>query len=134
LPHPVFVDVLEEVFPWNVLAALNDPGQPAVAQRDLMSLAALAAELEPDTGAGHLHVAVAQGGEPGRAIGPGILVVADSDAGTVEQPDHSGKDLFSWQPWLAQIALYPAAQPWQRFAEGENPAELGFVSFLPDAG
>ena len=99
-----------------------------------MHLAALAAELEAEVGAGDLDVAVLESGESEGAVGLGVLVVAHPDAGALEQPDHRGKNLFAGKSREAEVALQPRPDLRQRLAEAQHSAELGLVPDLPPLG
>src|SRR5437763_6712051 len=60
----------------------------------------------------------------------GILVVADPDAGQLEETDHGREDLLPRQAGTAQVLLDPLPEPGQCLAERQHAAEFGFVAYL----
>jgi hypothetical protein len=95
LSHAVLGDVLEQLVARQLLAAANDACQPLIANADLVLLAALAREAKPQLRAVDVHVPRAHGREPERAVGPRILLVADTDQRRLQQPHDGGQDLFA---------------------------------------
>ena len=81
----VLVEVLEELLPRQVLAALDDAREARVGDRDAVLDAALAAEAEAQRRAVDLHVPAAQRGEAEGVVLARVLVVADADQRPVEQ-------------------------------------------------
>jgi hypothetical protein len=57
------VDVLKQILPRQILAALDDTSEPGVVQHDIVSLAALSDESESHFGAANACMTVAQGRE-----------------------------------------------------------------------
>ena len=106
----VVVDVLEELLAGQVLAAPDDRRQPAVAQADLVLLAGLAAEPEPDRGPVDRGVAVLERRQAERPVEPRVLVVADPDERQLEQPDDRRQDLLARQPGPGQVARRSASR------------------------
>jgi hypothetical protein len=69
-----------------------------VVERDAVELAALATELELHARAAHLHVAVAHRGEPERVVLLRVALVADADAGALEELHDERQRLLPRQP------------------------------------
>ena len=77
--------ILEQLLPRQIAARLDDAGEPAIVEVDLVLDAALAAERERHLAAAHLDVAVPQRRQAERTILAGVLVVADADQRLLEQ-------------------------------------------------
>ncbi|HET9463974.1 MAG TPA: hypothetical protein VFO71_00450, partial [Gemmatimonadales bacterium] len=75
-------------------------------------------------------MAIPQGGEPKRTVRAGVLVIADPDAGTIEQLYHRGQDLVTREPRPAEVALHPLADAGKNLGECQDTAELGLVPRL----
>ena len=133
LPLPVRILELEELFPGQVLALLDDARQPLVGDRQVVFHAALAAEGKAQHRARDLHVPVAQRSQPERPVLPRVFVVADPDQRLVEQKHHGGEDLPAAQVVPAQVALHPLAQERKDLAELEHAPELRLVAHFPVA-
>ncbi len=124
------VEILEQLVPRQVLAALDDARKPRILQRDAVLDAALAAEGEAQHLAVDAHVAPAQRGEAEGVVLARVLVVADADQRAVEQPHHGGEELAPRMVRRAQVALDALAQQRQHLAELEHVAELRVVARL----
>ncbi len=121
------VEELEQLLARQVLAALNDPGQPPVDEGHRVADAALAPEGEPHLVAFDPYVPFSEGREAEGLVVAGVLVVADPDQGLVEQAHHRRENLASSQVGSAKIPLHLFADAGQQLTEFENPAELGLV-------
>ena len=80
---------------------------------------AFAAELESQLAAADPDVPVTQRGEAERAVGAGVLLVADPDQGALQEPHQRRQHLLPRQAGLAQILGNAAADP--RQAARRNP-------------
>src|SRR5438270_12647744 len=89
--------MLEELLAGEVLAFLDDPDQAPVADLHQVRLAALAPKVKPYRRPVHVDVAVAERGQPERAVLFAVLVIAHPDARFLEQA-YNGVE-------------YPAARP-----------------------
>ncbi|MNZ28836.1 hypothetical protein D3C78_460760 [compost metagenome] len=112
--------ILKQVLAGQVHAALDQIGQATIAQGYLMFDSALAAKAEAYGAALDLDVAVAQGGQAEGVVVAGILTVANTDQGGVEQADHQGHDFFPVQSWARQLAVQLLAQFRQCIGEGQH--------------
>src|SRR5690606_14903075 len=115
---PFIIQILAQVLSGQFPAAAQDASQPGKAQRKLLLDAALAAELEADTVAAHLHVPSAQRSQTIGAILPGIGLVADAYPGLVQQQYHRGYHPIPAQPRVPETPIQLAAHPWRASAEG----------------
>ena len=130
----VAVDILEEVLAGQVLAAFDDPRRGCVGDRQGALDAALPLEAHLHGAAGHLGMAVAQGGRAVALILLGIGLVADADAADVEQADHGRDHGVAAQRALPEIGLDPLPELRQRLAKA--PAAIIFrrLLLLAEAG
>src|SRR5690606_40727964 len=83
--------VAEEPLSRQLLAAQQDPREPAVVEPELDELAGLGLELEPDPVALDRRVPALQRREAHRAVLLEVAAIADSDAGEVEELRGSGE-------------------------------------------
>ncbi len=98
-----------------------------------MELAALAAELELDAIAAHLHVAVLHRGEAEGVVLLGVALVADADAGALEELHEERQHLAPWQARRRDVGAHVAADTRQRFRELEQVIELVRIAQHPVA-
>src|SRR5581483_2168428 len=122
------VEILEQLVARQIAAVAHDPGEPAVGHLDLVALAGLAAEIEAHREAGNLDMTVAQRGQAERAVGLGILAVADPDMRGLEQPHDRGQHLLARQAGPPQIAIDRAPDARQGLGEGDQALELVAVA------
>ncbi len=127
------VEVLEEHVTGQGVALGHDGGQPAVADRHHVVLAALAPEAEVDHVAGDGDVPVAQRGQAERAVRLRVLLVPDADQRRLEQADQRGQHLLARQARGAQVPCHPPPDAGQGEGKGEHAVELGRVAHLAEA-
>ncbi|MNJ51375.1 hypothetical protein D3C77_466770 [compost metagenome] len=106
----LFILILEQVLAGQVHAALDQVGQAPVAQGHLVLDAALATKAKADGDALNLDVAVTQGGQAEGIVVAGVLAIADSDQGGVEQAHDQGHDFLPVHAGARQVAVQLAAQ------------------------
>src|SRR5690606_8119370 len=75
-------------------------------------------------------VIVEQGRQSIGAVLAGVLVVADADAGALQQADDRGDDLRAGQPGASELAFDRAPDHRQGRREGRHALELGLVAHL----
>jgi len=98
-----------------------------------VELAALAAELEFDAPAAHLHVPVAHGGQAEGIVLLGVALVADADAGPLEQLHDERQHLAARQSRKPHVGAHLAANARQGVRElGEELEGLCHISELSD--
>ena len=114
---PALVEVLEQLVAGQVAHAPHDRRELAVAQRDSVLHAALAAEAEPHRRAVHAHLARAQRGEAEGVVGARVLLVADADARGLEQAHDGGEHLVARQAGEREVLADAAADARQRLAK-----------------
>ena len=124
----VVVEVLEELLAGQVLRALDDAGDAAVADLQHPLLARLALEPEAQARSLDADVPVAEGGEAEALVVAGVGGVADADQRGVEQPDDGGDHLLAPEPAAAEIGLDGAAQPRQRAGEVDQVGVFHLVA------
>src|SRR6185295_19484325 len=76
--------ILEQLLTGEVLAFLDDFGDPAIMQRDVVLLLALAAETQANRIAMNIGVTNTQGRQPERLVGLGVFFVPNSYAGLIQ--------------------------------------------------
>src|SRR3954469_12095317 len=101
--------VLEQLLTRQVLAAANDGRQSFAVNCHVEVVRRLAFERHPDSRAAHHDVTVAERGEAERLVGAGVLGVADSQAGDVEQADDGRHDAIVIEVISAKVAIDPPA-------------------------
>ncbi len=124
VPEPVRVLVLEQLLAGQLVAGAHDAREPPVAGRDLVDLAALAAELEGDRAAVDLDVAVAHRGQAEALVVAGVLRVADADQRGLEQAHDGRQHLLARQAAAPEVGLDARADRRQRAAEHQHAVEL----------
>ena len=128
----VFILVLEEFLPRQLLAAPHHAGYARVAQFRLLPHAAFAAKAQAKLAALELCVARSQRGEAVRAVGGGVFLVAHAQVGGVEQSHQRREYQCAFQGLAAavrrQVARHPAADPGQRPAKRQHVFELALVA------
>ena len=127
-------EVLEQLVPRQVLAALDDAREARVGKRDAVLDPALAAEGEAEQLSVDAHMPAAQRGEPVGLVLAHVLVVADADQGLVEQRHHGGEELAPRMVRRTQVALDALAQARQHLAELQHVAELRVIARLAVGG
>ena len=127
------VEVLEQLAARQFLAAPDDAREARIAERDVVELARLALEAEPDRRAGDSRVAVAQRRQAERLVVARVLVVADADQRLLEELHHGRHDLRARQAGRRDVGVGPAAQRRQRRGEIEDAVVLRFVADLAPA-
>src|SRR4051794_8356712 len=130
----VRVEVLEQLVPRQVLAALDDARKARLLERDAVLDAALAAKSKGKTLAVDAHVPAAQRGEAEGLVLARVLVVAHADERAIQQPHHRGKELAARMVRGAQIVLDAIAQQRQHLAELEHMPELRVVARVAVGG
>src|SRR5262249_27459223 len=118
------IEVLEELLTGQLAALLDDACEPAIVDADRMPNTALAAKLEPQRGATHLHVAVAACRQPERSILSSVLLVADTNEALLEQLHDGREHLAPRQPRLCEVDARPASNQRQRAGELLHAIEL----------
>jgi len=98
------LDVLEQLVSRKVEAAPQNPREPAVGERHVVLAARLAAKAQADAIAGHLDVACAKRREPEAAVVAAIALLTDAHERPIEEPDHRGQNLASWQARRREVA------------------------------
>ena len=73
----------------------------------------------------------ARGGLPGRAVGVGVVVVADPEVAEVEQADGNGRRAFQRHPVPGKVTADPAPGPRQVDGGRGHSVELRLVAVLP---
>ena len=119
---------LEQLVAGDVAAGLDQPRQPPVADRQLLLLAALADEREPDLGTVEGDVLVADRRKPVGAVLSRVRGVADADQRLVEQADAQREHAFAAEAGCAQVRLDAGAEARQHLPEADHPAELDPVA------
>ena len=100
----LFVHVLKQALPGQLMAAPHQLDQTLVVDCNLVIGATLAAESEKQPAVAYeLHVAILQCREAVAVVVARILVVADSKPGRVEQADDDGEHFFSRQAGQREI-------------------------------
>src|SRR6185436_8387470 len=117
----------------QVAHVAHDAGQLAVAQRDAMVHAALAAELEEQRRALHSDLARAQRGKAKGIVGARVFLVAHANARGLEQPHDRGEHLVAGQTGQRQVLVDAATDARQRLGEGEHATVLGLVAYFAPA-
>src|SRR3546814_18981175 len=107
----LLVDVLEQLLTGDVLARLDDPREPPVAQFDLLALAALRPKLEDQFRAVDVDMPVPPRGQAEGAVVAGVFVVADADQRRIEQANDRGEDLFARPAGAGHLLLTLLAYP-----------------------
>jgi hypothetical protein len=130
----IVVEVLQQVLAGQLLAAGDDPRQPPVAEVDLVRLAALAREPEPDPRPVDARVPVAEGGQPERLVEPRILLVPHPDQRQLQEPDDRRQDLLARQSGSAEIRVDTLADGRQQAGERDHPVELRALAMLAVGG
>jgi len=126
------VHVLEELLPRQVADAPDHAREPGIVDGDAVELAALAAELELDARAVHLHVPVAHRREAEGVVLLGVALVADADAGALEQPNDERQHLAARQSLQRHVGAHLAAHARQHARELGKMVELvGVAHFTP---
>ena len=82
----------------------------------------------------NVDVTIAQRREAEALVVAGVFVVADANAGGIEQADHDGEHLLARQTWQCQVALQDAPQLGELLAEGHHTAECCAVAKLAPVG
>ena len=109
----------------EVLTLGDQTGEPSVLQHDRVRPAALADESERDAGAVDARLTRPQRGQAVGAVGPSVGLVADADAGAVEEVDHQrGLASFGRTP-IHEVVCDRRPQPRERRAEQHQLVELG---------
>ena len=114
----------------DILALLDDAGQLAVAQVDLVLHAGLAVEVERDRRALDVDVAVAHRGQPVRFVLFRVLVVADADQRRFQQVHDRRDDLLLRQSALVQVLIDPLTDFRQRLPELDHVLVLRLFADL----
>jgi hypothetical protein len=129
----VVVDELEQMLARNLLAAAHNFRYPLVVDEDFVLDSALAAEVQHGAAVPYeAHMAVSQCRKTETLVVPGVLGVADSNPGGVQQTNHDSKDFFPRQARQCQIALQIAPQLRQALAERHHARKLRAVAqFAP---
>ena len=130
----VFVDVLEQVLPGQLLAAPDERREAPVDQLALLGPAALAPKPEPNGRARHLRVPVAQRRDPERAIEARVLRVADAQARHLEERDDGREDLLARQAGPAKVLPDAAPDPRKQLGEADEARELAAVASGAETG
>src|SRR5207237_10666218 len=100
----IFVHVLKEALPGQLMAAPHQLDQALIVECNLVIGATLAAESEKQPAVAYeLYVTVLQCREAVAVVVARILVVADSKPGRVEQADDDGEHFFSRQAGQREI-------------------------------
>ena len=125
----VVVDVLEQLLAGQLLAAPHDArraGDRAGPTSWIMPVLPRNRKrtFEPST---H-RVAVLQRRQPEGPVQPGVLVVADSDQGELEQPDDGREHLLARQPGPSEVARHTRPDGGRARREREHPLELRLVA------
>src|ERR1700754_3301411 len=123
------VQILEKPLTGQVLAFASGLHQPAVVERHVTPLAALAAKVELDATLSRGDVAGAQGGQAEGVVFLRVSVVTHADHGLFEQAHHEREHLVAGQAGQGEILAQASAQAWQRFAEFQDPFELVTVAY-----
>jgi len=129
-----FVLVLEQVLAGHRLATPHDLGDARVLERDLVDHAALAAKAQPQRAPADSRMAIAQGRQPVRVVGPRIFIVTDAHERRVEQPHQRRKHRLARRlgyHGLGQISCHPTTNARQGGAELEHPLELVCIAGEP---
>ena len=101
------IAVFEQVLAGKVLQRAHGPRQPLVANAHPVVLAALAAKLEGQGRAVHLQMPLVQGGQAEAAVLTGVLGVADTDQGDLQQAHGGGQHLVAARSASRQIVVDP---------------------------
>ncbi len=128
------VDVLEEFLARQIDTAPDDARQARVRHRNVMLDAALAAKVKPHRVAAHLHVPVAQRGEPVRPVLARVSRIAHANQRHVQQVDHGGQHLVARQARCRQLRGHRLAYARQRCSERQQPAVLVRIAEGPPVG
>ena len=124
----IVVDELEEVLAGEFLAALDDVGQPAVLQAQMMIDAVLATEVELDAAAIDPGVPVAQCGEAETLVVARIFFVADTGERLLQQLDESSQYPPALETSEGEVLVDLGADLGQDTPEDHHPAILRLVA------
>src|SRR3546814_2673514 len=124
----LLVDVLEQLLTGDVLARLDDPREPPVAQFDLLALAALRPKLEDQFRAVDVDMPVPHRGQAEGAVVAGVFVVADADQRRLEQANDRGEDLFARQAGAGHV-LRHALRSEEQTSELQSLMRISYAGF-----
>ncbi len=133
MERSLWIDVLEQLIPWEILAAPHDLSQALVDELDVVLLTALAAETEADVRALHTNVPVTQCGEAERTIGSHVFLVPDARQGALQQAHDGSQDFGSRQTGKAKVEGHAPANLGQRAGKGGQDLVFGRIAHLPPA-
>ncbi len=111
---------------------MDDAGDRRVGDGDVELVRRLAGELQPHPLAARGRVAVAQGGQPVRAVRRDVLLVAHAQRRRVEQAHHGGHDAVVAQAAFGEVALHRSAQAGEVQPELAQVVELGRLAFVAE--
>src|ERR1051326_4864490 len=129
----VIVDILEELVPRQIPAALDEPRQTSIADPALVPHPAFAAKRETYRIASDGGMPIAQRGQPKAVVGLRIFAVADAKERELEQSDDSGEHALALRSAPAQMGVDALPDTRQHTAEHPHPVEFGFVPRLAPA-
>src|SRR4051812_19710378 len=130
----VVVDVLEQFVAGEIAAGLDDLREARVVELDGVRDAALAAEFEAHLAAADLGVPIAHRRQSDRAVGAGVLFVADANQRLLEELHRGGEDLLARQPLLPHVSRSAPADLAERLGERRQAAVLHVVTHLAELG
>ncbi|KDS78488.1 hypothetical protein KM22_02772 [Bordetella bronchiseptica KM22] len=130
----VLVQVMEQLLPGQVQAALDHARDAAVAYGDIVRHAALAGEAQAQPAALQPGMAARDGGQAERAVLARVRAAADPRQRGFEQAHHRGGDLVRRQAAAGQVARHAAPDARQGAAELAQLAVLGRVAPGPPVG
>ena len=128
----IVVQIFEELFPAQLLAALDDASNALVGNGYRVLNAALSLELEPHLVSDDGDVPSAERGKAEGFVGFPVFVRADTNEGCFQQPDDGGHDLVAREAGQRDIRFDALADLPQHVAELEHPLEFRAVAVLPE--
>ena len=127
----VLVLVLKKFLTGKVLHAPDDFREAGIVKLDRVADAALALELKSQGASLDCDVPIAHCAEPNRAVGAGVLFVADTHQCRLEQTNHGREHFFPAEAGPPQIPGDLTTNAGESPSEGDHSLVLAVIAYTP---